>query len=330
MQISSILDIVDGELLNSPSISFIYSIKTNAKKVKEGDLFIAKDLNSVELAVKNGAFAIISDINFPIIDNEIAWIKVKDINVCMIKLVRYKLSIINLDAFFCDKSTFSLLKIYSTNFNKNIKLIPNKLEYIFKTLDEIEENDIIISSNKITLEKIYPYVKKFEENNYEIQNLIEHSLFETSFSVKNIYFSKLKIASLYIPQFLNVYSFLKGNLDLSKLKLFFNLKALFLDRNLNLVEFGKSDKFIICQDIKELYENEINYIRKKYSYAKTLFISNTYINSLKENEQIIINDISELKPILRNLKFNGIYLIGFNYKEVQEYLLKSENYLTLF
>ena len=72
MQISSILDIVDGELLNSPSISFIYSIKTNAKKVKEGDLFIAKDLNSVELAVRNGAFAIISDINFPIIDNEIA------------------------------------------------------------------------------------------------------------------------------------------------------------------------------------------------------------------------------------------------------------------
>ena len=38
MQISSILDIVDGELLNSPSISFIYSIKTNAKKIKEGDL----------------------------------------------------------------------------------------------------------------------------------------------------------------------------------------------------------------------------------------------------------------------------------------------------
>ena len=330
MQISSILDIVDGELLNSPSISFIYSIKTNAKKVKEGDLFIAKDLTNVELAVNNGAFAIISEINLPIIDNEIAWIKVKDLNICIIKLIRYKLSILNLDAYFCDKSTYCLLKIYSSSLNRNIKLIPNKLESIFKSLDEIEENDIIISSNKITLEKIYPYVKKFEENNYEIQNLIEHSLFETSFSVKNIYFSKLKIASLYIPQFLNVYSFLKGNLDLAKLKLFFNLKALFLDRNLNLIEFGKSDKFIICQDIKELYENEINYIRKKYSYAKTLFISNTYIDSLKENEQIIINDISELKPILRNLKFNGIYLIGFNYKEVQEYLLKSENYLTLF
>ncbi len=330
MQISSILDIVDGSLLNSPSISFIYSIKTNAKKVKEGDLFIAKDLNSVELAVKNGAFAIISDINFPIIDNEIAWIKVEDINICILKLVRYKLSILNLDAFFCDKSTYSLLKIYSYNFNKNIKLIPNKLENIFKILDEIEENDIIISSNKAILEKIYPYTKKFQKDSFEIENLIEHSLFETSFSVKSIYFSKLKIASLYLPQFLNVYSFLNGNLDLTKLKLFFNLKALFLDRNLNLIEFGKSDKFIICQDIQELYENEINYIRKKYKYAKTLFINNTYIEFLKEEEQIIINDINELKSILRNLKFNCVYLMGFNYKEVQEYLLKSENHLTLF
>ena len=51
---------------------------------------------------------------------------------------------------------------------------------------------------------------------------------------------------------------------------------------------------------------------------------------LKEDEQIIIKDINELKPILRNLKFNCIYLMDFNYKEVQEYLLKSENHLTLF
>ena len=112
MQISSILDIVDGELLNSPSISFIYSIKKKKKKIKEGDLFIAKDLNSLELAVENGAFAIISDINFPIIDNEIAWIKVKELETSIIKLIRYKLSSLNLNAYFCDKVTFQLLKLY--------------------------------------------------------------------------------------------------------------------------------------------------------------------------------------------------------------------------
>ena len=59
MKISSILDIVDGSLLNSPSISFIYSIKTNVEKVKEGDLFIARKNEDIPLAVKNGAFAIL-------------------------------------------------------------------------------------------------------------------------------------------------------------------------------------------------------------------------------------------------------------------------------
>ena len=54
MQISSILDIVDGSLLNSPSISFIYSIKTNVSKVKEGDLFLARNLDEIQQAIKNG------------------------------------------------------------------------------------------------------------------------------------------------------------------------------------------------------------------------------------------------------------------------------------
>ena len=332
MQISSILDIVDGELLNSPSISFIYSIKTNAKKVKEGDLFIAKDLNSVELAVKNGAFAIISEINFPIIDNEIAWIKVEELEISIIKIIRYKLSFLNLDAYFCDIVALQLLKIYSINFSKDIKLIPNKLENLFKSIDEIENKNIIISSNQNILNKIYPHNQNFNNISIDlvIENLIEHSLFETSFSYKGIYFSKLKISSLYLAQFLRVYNFLEGNLDLGKLKLFYNLKPLFIDRNFNLIEFGKSDKFIICQDLKNLYDNEILYIKIKYKYAKTIFITSEYIEYLKKDEQIIINELDELKPILRKLKFNAIYLTGFNYNQVQEYFLQSEKTITLF
>ena len=332
MQISSILDIVDGSLLNSPSISFIYSIKTNAKKVKEGDLFIAKNLEDIELAINHGAFAIIIEENFPIIDNEIAWIKVKEIEISIIKLIRYKLSVLNLEAYFCDIVAYQLLKLYSSSFSKRIKLIPNKLENLFKNIDELEEKNIIVSSNPEILNKIYPQNKSFNEitTTLEIENLIEHSLFETSFSFKGVYFSKLKISSLYLAQFLRVYNFLDGNLDFNKLKQFNNLKPLFIDRNLNLIEFGKSDRFIICQDIKSLYEYEILYLKIKYKYAKTLFITLSYIKYLPQEEQIIINNLDELKPMLKKLKFNAVYLIGFNYNQVQEYFLRNEHQLTLF
>ena len=102
MQISSILDIIDGSLINSPSISFIYSIKTNVSKVKEGDLFLARNLDEIQQAIKNGAFAIIVDTNTAIIDNEIAWIKVQDMDLCIIKLLRFKLAVKNLEAYHCD------------------------------------------------------------------------------------------------------------------------------------------------------------------------------------------------------------------------------------
>ena len=332
MQISSILDIVDGSLLNSPSISFIYSIKTNALKVKEGDLFIAKNINEIDLAIRNGAFAIIFDTNVPIIDNEIAWIKVKNIDISIIKLVRFKLAIKNIEAFYCNKIIYDLLKIYSTHFLKNVRLVPNKLENTFRFIDEIEDNDILISCNKNILDNIYPKNKDFDHINKlnEIDNLIEHSLFETSFSYENVYFSRLKISSLYITDFLKVFNFFKQNLDLTKLKSFYNFKPLFLDRNLNLVEFGKSDKFIICQNNEDLYENEISYMKKQYKYAKNIFITSSYIDYLSKDEQILMNDIEQLKPILRKLKFNGIYILGFNYNEVYEYLIKSENIQTLF
>ena len=332
MQISSILDIVDGSLLNSPSISFIYSIKTDALKVKEGDLFITKNLDEITLAIKNGAFAIITEVNTPIIDNEIAWIKVKDIDTTIIKLIRFKLAVRNLEAFYCDKVTYNLLKLYSSNVSKNIKFIPNKLENLFKYIDEINNQDIIISTNKDVLSKIYPNNKNFN-NIYtisKIKNLIEHSLFETSFSYENKFFSRLRLSSLYISNFLNVNKFLNESIDFNKLKSFNNFKPIFIDRNFKLAEFGKSDKFIICQNNIDLYENEILYIKEKYKYAKTIFISNTPQVLLTEKEQITINDLEELKPTLRKNKFNAVYILGFNYKEIYEYFLKPEKTQTLF
>lgn len=332
MKISSILDIVDGSLLNSPSISFIYSIKTNVEKVKEGDLFIAKRIEDIPVAVKNGAFAILLKENHPIIDNEIAWIKVNDIDTSIIKIIRFNLAVKNLKAYYCEKPTYDLLKIYSNYLDNNIKLVPTKLENILKFVEEITDNDVIISSNKDIINKIYPNNSNFEEmNNIEnINNLIEHSLFETTFSYKELYFSRLKLSSLYISNFIKVFAFINKEIDFSKLKSFLNLKSIFLDRNLNIIEFGKSDKFIICQKDLELIENEIIYIKNKYKYAKTLFITNNLLDFLKDDEQILIKNIEELKPILRKLKFNGVYIIGFNHKDVYDYLIKLEESQALF
>ena len=332
MKISSIVDIVDGELLNSPSISFINNISSDANKVKTSDMFIAKNIEDLKIALQNGAYAVIFEKDFEVIDNEIAFIKVKNLELALLKIVRYKLSTLKIKSYFCTDETFDMLKLYQNNHTKPIFLISKNIEKTFKFIDDIKDGDILISKNKKLLESIYPDIKEFEKKLDEnsIKNLIKHSLFELSFSYKDIYFSKLRLSKIYLNSFLNIYDFFKGNIDISKLKLYSNFKAIFIDKDFQPIESGKSDSFIICQTNKNLISIEIAYLKNEFKYAKTIFVSNYKISFLDEKEQIIINNIEDLKNILKNLKFNCVYLIGFTNQESFEFLQNSQKLQALF
>lgn len=330
MKISSILDLVDGRLLNQPSISFIYSIKTDPLKVKEGDLFLAYSINDIELAVNNGAFAIILENTFPMIDKEIAWIKVDDINLALKQLLRFKLANIDLKAFYCDEVTKELLNIYSGNLNKNIFFLENNLNDFVKFIDDLQDDDLLISTNQNLLDNIFPNNENFNKNNYKVDFLIKHSLFECSFSYEDIYFQKLKISPLYINQLLDVYNYFKKEIDLTKLKSFNFFKAIFLDKNNNVIEFGKSDKFIITQNYKSLYENEFKYLEENFTYGKKKYISISYETKISK-EQTILNGLNEIKEyLINNRNFNAIYLCGFSYNEVYNFFEKKESQGSLF
>lgn len=332
MKISSIVDIVDGELLNSPSISFINNISSDANKVKTSDMFIAKNIEDLKIALQNGAYAVIFEKDFEVIDNEIAFIKVKNLELALLKIVRYKLSTLKIKSYFCTDETFDMLKLYQNNHTKPIFLISKNIEKAFKFIDDIKDGDILISKNKKLLESIYPDSKEFEKKLDEnsIKNLIKHSLFELSFSYNDIYFSKLRLSKIYLNSFLNIYDFFKGNIDISKLKLYSNFKAIFIDKDFQPIESGKSDSFIICQTNKNLIPIEITYLKNEFRYAKTIFVSKYKISFLDEKEQIIINNIEDLKNILKNLKFNCVYLIGFTNQESFEFLQNSQKLQALF
>lgn len=326
MQITSILDIVDGRLLNHPSISFIYSIKTNPKKVKEGDLFIVKDDEDIPKAIENGAFAIIVDKEVSISDNEIAWIFVESMNDAIVKLVRYLLSNKRLNAFYCNNVSYDLFKILlKTTVHTNIKIVPKDLSKIFKLIDEIEENDTIISSDKNILDNIYPVNFNFNTKDYEIKNLIEHSIFETSFSFQERYFSKIKISSLYITEFLDVYSYLGFDADLNKLRKFHNLKPIFVDKLINHTDYGRSDKFLIAQNNDELILREVKYLEKKYNYAKVIYLTTNEIDDNRDIDYTFINSLCDLKEFLKKNTFNAVYFIGVSYDELYEQVSKEAN-----
>ncbi|PLY11411.1 MAG: peptidoglycan synthetase [Arcobacter sp.] len=323
MNISSVIDIIDGKLQNSPSVSFIYNIKTDAKKVMEGDLFLAKNIKDTQLAIKNGAFAVVHDFEIEILDNEIAWIRVNSLEETLIKLFRFKFSTFNLEVYYCDKVTFDLINIYKAS-NKKIRIIFSKLETCVKIIENINEDEIFICSNEELIKSIYPNYKPFSKQTYKINNLIEHSLFETSFSYKEIFFHKLKLSSLYINQFLDVYNFFNLELDLQKLMKLNHFKPIFVDKYLNIIDFGRSNKVIICQKNLELILEEIKYLEEKYKYGKTIFITPLFIENFNQ-QQIVLEDIGNLKKVLKNEYFNALYIIGYDKLKIEETLKLSSN-----
>lgn len=329
MQISSLIDIIGGRLLNAPSISFIYSFKTDPSKVNEGDLFIARTINDIPLAVQNGAFAIVTQEVHPIIDDEIAWIKVIDVDLSIVQLIRFKLANYSLKAYTCNSASYDFLKLFSSSSSKSIKFLSNSLDDFIKIIDDVEDGDFLISKNKELLEKIYPNINLFNKNNLIYENLVEHSLFEVSFTYEDVYFSKLRLPKIYIGDFLEVYNFLDLDIDLSKLRSFKHFKPLFLDKSLEIIEFGKSDKFIITQSDESLIRNEITYLKNRFKYAKTLYITSKY-NSFLDEKQIIVNSIDELKQTLKDRSFNAAYIIGFDYSEISKELQKLEKQASLF
>lgn len=326
MQISSITDIVEGNLVSSPSISFIYDIKTDLHKIHEGDLFIAKNAYEIEEAIQKGAFALLYDFDTPIIDKEIAWIKVKNVDLAVIKLLRYKLSNLELNAYYCDKITLELLKIFIKPNNNQIKLISNNVSKnlaIIDNTDDINSITTIISSDKDLLNQIYPKNSEFSKYNYPIENLIEHSLFETTFSSENHYLSRIRLSSLYINEFLDVYNFLNYDLDINRLRKFNYFKPIFIDKYFNVIDYGYSNKFILSQNDASIAKNEIKYLKEKYKYAKTVVISSSLISTDFKDADFYTNDINQVKNLLQNTKFNALYIVGFSTENIISFTKKN-------
>ncbi len=188
MQISALTDVVEGRLLNSPSISFITQAHTNIKKVNEGDAFFAKNDEDIKTAIKRGAFAIILDFEHEIIDNEIAWIKVDNFSKAITNVLRYKLLKFKSKFINTSKIFFNLLDIFKNKDLSDVILLKNTLCDDFEVLNSLENDKLIFGTDLDFLNAISGDVMILENKQFDIKNLTSHSLFETSFSHEDKFF----------------------------------------------------------------------------------------------------------------------------------------------
>lgn len=310
MKINSVVDLVGGKLQNRPSISFFTQSHTKLTRVKNGDLFISSSLSEIKKALSQGAFGIIYDfeLNINMLDKEIAWIKVDSISNALVKLLRFSLSNKRFNCFSVDIVSYELLKIFYPN-KKEILFLQDNLNKDFELLNNIDSEFIIISTNKKLLNNIYPTSKTFLIKNYPLKNLTIHSMFETTFSYKSSFYSRLKLSKLYINHLLNVIEFCHiENIDINKLKLFSFMQAIFINLDNEIVDYGKSNKFILTNKNKTIANQEIEFLYDYFSYGKIFILDGTNLS---------INDIYQ---IIKTKQYNCLYIKGKTKDDILEIL----------
>jgi ferrochelatase len=314
MKISSIVDIVSGQLQNTPAISFITQAHTDISKISDGDIYISSDIQNIHKAIVQGAFTIIYDCNLDLsnLNDEIAYIKVQDIKQSCIKLLRYKLSNTQIDVLNVDNISFELFKLYKIQHNNCLYLEDDILKN-FENIQNKHNIQTIISTNKKLLNDIYPKNCDFKIPQYDISNLIVHSLFETSFSYKKRYFYKLKLPLIYIEHFISVIEFLDiQNIDTNKLKDFGYMRVIFINKSNHIVPYGGSNRFIIANSCKNTNSLELEFLKKIYSYGTI---------------KIIEDDISlekEIFQIIKQQDFNALYIKSKTYDEILQILKNND------
>ena len=312
MKISSIVDIVNGKLQNKPSISFVTQSHTNIKKVNDGDLFISSSFQDINQALTQGAFAIIYDCyeDYSTLDNEIAWIKVKNIKEAIKKLLRYNISQYKIKSYIVDDITYKILNTLIID-KTNFIFLKENIKTNFELLKLLDNKKILIGTNKNMLLALHPLSTKINIRTNNLTNLTINSLFETTFSYKDKYFYKLQIPRLYVDNFLRVLNFLKfKNYNINKLAKIDIFKPIFINKNFQIVPFGSSNKFILTNQNSLYIKKELQFIKQYYSYGILEIID-------AKKHKDLLNSI-------QNIKYNCLYIKNITNEKIIKLLQNNE------
>jgi ferrochelatase len=298
-----------AELLNDPFISSFEKIETNPKKIKRGDLFIGDSIEDIELALHLEAYAIVSTKNLEIIDEEIAWFKAASLDEVLIKLLRFTLLEKNFRFIYAHSIEFELIKKIADK--QKIIFLNDDEKDSYKKIINADEKSIFFSTDKLFLKQIYPEYESIEDLTTEIFNCIKKTLFLSSFSYHDKIYKDIKISPLFLKYLEKSVSFLDSNhieYDIEKTSFTIHFHPIFVNQNLELKSFGKTEHVLICESDKSLIEKELSFLKKEAPWAKTTHFE--------------LSNLSDLDK-LKNIEFN-FAIIFVKYDTLIEILDKKE------
>ena len=332
MRLENLLALTNARAINDPFVKDFNNIVFEANKVKRGDLFVAFDEKTIQTAIYNGAYGIMFDKPTQISDREIAWIKVENIEDALRRLIRFRLIEKDVTVYECNEIILklSLQVMCETNFIS----LDGDIRSITKRLWDIENFTTILFSPLVTPRDIFTDVKAMPNSLGEKITVMEQTLFETSFIYDDVFYERQLIPPFFIPyleELLNLFKILKINFRLKKFTPIEHFEAVFTNKKFEIKEFGTSDKVLIFEKNCSLVKQEIVYLQRQATWAKTIFlIPFSHADNFENIDNLIVyKNKNEIINILKDNSFHFALIVGVD-KSILSKPLANQAQMTLF
>jgi ferrochelatase len=328
MHIENLLNIIDGKIVNSPKVEKIESATIYQSKVEMGDLFFACDKADIEKSVENGAYAVVFEGETPqITDSEIAYISVSSIKEATIKFLRYVLVQKKGQIFHFEDIEKSFLKQIAHRKNSIYTILSDNWQKSFETI--LNSNfDIFITTSQEDAKTLSPNYKTLKSlaSGY----IISDSLLKTTFKVDKYIYQNIDIAPFFVDNLRKVVKFCANNeidYDLNRVKYTNEFRPIYIDKDINALPKGGSEKVLIFVNSTKVIDQAIAYLKLEGRWIKSLVLTPPKTKLENVDRPTWYNTTNEVKEILKNEHFH----FAFCYKlDIEDIITNSKSYPALF
>ncbi len=308
MKIEDILNLTEGILSNTPKVQAIESATVYYSKVEHGDLFFSSNQEEIDRAIENGAYAIVyDDENIVRSDEEIAWIKVSDIQLAAFKLIRYV--IIKKEA------QFFLLSEHELTFLKMILLHKNNISFVSndwrKAFEQILNSDgsLFVGTDKELMKLIKPDVAKLER---EVEGYpVSDTLFRTTFKVGGFVYQEKELIPFHLEYLLRAIDFCdKEGLPYSvdRIKYTKHFMPVFIDLKLKSTRPSNSDRVAIFTDSLSDIAKAREYVMRSNMWVKSIVLTPPKTKVPGIDHPHWFNNEEEVRELLKSIHFNYAFI----------------------
>ena len=308
MKIEDIVNLTEGTLTNTPKVQAIQGASVYYSKIEHGDLFFSSSQEEIDQAIENGAYAIVyADDSIVKKDDEIAWIKVSDLQLAAFKLIRYVTIKKEAKFFLLSEHELTFLKMILVH-KSNIKFITDDWK---KAFEQILNSDcsLFVGADKALLELIKPDVSKLkkEVDGYAVSD----TLLRTTFKLGGFVYQEKELIPFHLEYLLRVIDFCDTQeLDYSveRLKYTKHFTPVFIDGNLKSKKASKSDRVAIFTDNLADITKARESVMRSNMWVKSVVMTPPKTKVPGIDHPHWFETKEELQDLLKNIHFNYAFI----------------------